>query len=122
MRNRNSDLQIPRSDALLLSNRNSMVSEVYYQFHIYIFIYQLRNRSRSLRSLCGSEHRRASERGIRRPEVRFLMGTQNFLLVSRKTKNIFFDFFTKLKTYHLHYFYNHYAIDIADPCFRNEWV
>ena len=42
----------------------------------------------------------ASERGIRRPEIRFLMGTQNFLFVPRcdKTKkNTFLYFSTELK-------------------------
>ena len=34
MRNRTSDLQIPRSDALLLSHRDSTMSEVYYEVHI----------------------------------------------------------------------------------------
>ena len=50
----------------------------------------------------------ASERGIRKYEVRFLMGTQNFLFVPRcdKTKkNTFLYFSTELKTYHLSYLY-----------------
>ena len=34
MRNRTSDLQIPRSDALPLSHRDSTMSEVYYEVHI----------------------------------------------------------------------------------------
>ena len=34
MRNRNSDLRIPRSDALPLSHRDSTVSEVYYEVHM----------------------------------------------------------------------------------------
>ena len=34
MRNRTSDLQIPSSDALPLSHRDSMVSEVYYKVHM----------------------------------------------------------------------------------------
>ena len=34
MRNRTSDLRIPRSDALPLSHRDSMVSEVYYEVHL----------------------------------------------------------------------------------------
>ena len=34
MRNRTSDLRIPRSDAQLLSHRDSMVSEVYYEVHM----------------------------------------------------------------------------------------
>ena len=33
MRNRTSDLRIPRSDALPLSHRDSTVSEVYYEVH-----------------------------------------------------------------------------------------
>ena len=34
MRNRDSDLRIPRSDALPLSYRDSTVSEVYYEVHM----------------------------------------------------------------------------------------
>ena len=34
MRNWTSDLRIPRSDALPLSNRDSEVSEVYYEVHM----------------------------------------------------------------------------------------
>ena len=34
MRNRTSDLRIPRSDALPLSHRDSTVSEVYYKVHM----------------------------------------------------------------------------------------
>ena len=34
MRNRTSDLPIPRSDALPLSHRDSTVSEVYYEVHM----------------------------------------------------------------------------------------
>ena len=34
MRNRTSDLQIPSSDALPLSHRDSMVSEVYHKVHM----------------------------------------------------------------------------------------
>ena len=34
MKNRTSDLLIPRSDALPLSHRDSTVSEVYYEVHI----------------------------------------------------------------------------------------
>ena len=43
---------------------------------------------------------RATERGIRRSEVRFLMGSLDFFFVPH-TKNIFPYFFTELKTYHL---------------------
>ena len=34
MRNRTSDIRIPRSDALSLSHRDSIVSEVYYEVHM----------------------------------------------------------------------------------------
>ena len=53
-----------------------------------------------------------------RCEVWFLIGTLNFSLshTSEKTKQIFFYFFTKLKTYHFSYsIYKHDAIDKADP-------
>ena len=57
--------------------------------------YELRNRPRSTWSLYGSVVR-ASERGIRRSEARFLMGTDNFFFVPRSwqdEKNIFLYFF-----------------------------
>ena len=34
MRNRTSDLRIPRSDALPLSHRDSTLSEIYYEVHV----------------------------------------------------------------------------------------
>ena len=34
MRNQTSDLRIPRTDALSLSHRDFMVSEVYYEVHL----------------------------------------------------------------------------------------
>ena len=34
MRNRTSDLRIPRPDALPLSHRDSTVSEIYYEVHM----------------------------------------------------------------------------------------
>ena len=34
MRNETSDLRIPRSDALSLSHRDSMISKVHYQVHM----------------------------------------------------------------------------------------
>ena len=34
MRNRTSDLRIPRSDALPLSHRDSTLSEIYYEVHM----------------------------------------------------------------------------------------
>ena len=63
---------------------------------------------------------RASERGIRRSEVRFLMGTQNFSLshARDKTKNIFLHFFTELKTYYLsHSFYKGLIIPLLFSVF-----
>ena len=78
--------------------------------------YELRNRPRSLWSLYGSVVR-ASERGIQRSEVRFLMATQNFFFVPRSwqdgQKNIFLCFFTELKTYHLSYLYLHNIFCLA---------
>ena len=47
---------------------------------------------------------RASECGICRSEVRFLMGTQNFFVLrSRQDVNIFLNVFTELTTYHPSY-------------------
>ena len=48
---------------------------------------------------------RASERGIRRSEVRFLMKTQNLSLshAREKRNKIFLYIFTELKTYHFFY-------------------
>ena len=42
MRNRASDLRIPRSDALSLSHRDSTVSEVYYEVHMTHFLHTAR--------------------------------------------------------------------------------
>ena len=68
---------------------------------------------------------RASERGIQRSEVRFLMATQNFFLcptlVTRRTKNIFLCFFTELKTYHLSYLYLHNIFCLANHLLRGSF-
>ena len=93
MRNRTSDLRIPRSDALPLSHRDSTVNEVYYEVHMTRFLHTAR--ISSLIPHEGSEF--------------FLCST---LVTGRKTS---LYFFTGLKTYHLSYsIYKHYAIDIAD--------
>ena len=61
----------------------------------------------------------ASERGIQRSEVRFLMGTQNFLFVPRcdKTKKTPFSISLPSSKLIISLIstYKHYAIDIADP-------
>lgn len=44
---------------------------------------------------------RASEKGIRSSEVRFLMRSKNIFFVPQSTKNILFHFFTELKIDHL---------------------
>ena len=66
--------------------------------------HELRNRPRSLESLCGSvvEHRSAESEGLRFDS---LWGLRIFSLshARDKTKNIFLYFFTELKTYHLSY-------------------
>ena len=62
---------------------------------------------------------RASEREIRRSEVRFLVGTQNFCFVPRSWLDGKTSFFISLPsskfTISLISIYKHYAIDIADP-------
>ena len=63
---RTSDLRIPRFDALSLSYRDSE-SVSYMNFEMALL---------TIGSVWLSS--RASERGIRRSEIRFLMGTQNF--------------------------------------------
>ena len=45
MRNRTSDLRIPRSDALPLSHRDSTVSEVYYEVHMTRILHTARIRN-----------------------------------------------------------------------------
>ena len=79
MRKRTSDLRIPRSDALL-SHRDSMVSEVYYEVHMTRVLHTARISMSS-------------------------WGLEFFSLshARDKTKNIFLYFFTGLKTYHLPY-------------------
>ena len=65
----------------------------------------------------------ASERGIRRSEVRFHMGTQNFFPLSHardKTnkKSFSISLPSSKLIISLISIYSHYAIDIADPCSR----
>ena len=43
MRNRTSDLRIPRTDALSLSHRDSTVSKVYYEVHLTRVLHRIRN-------------------------------------------------------------------------------
>ena len=79
--------------------------------------YELRNRPRSPWSLCGLVVR-ASERGIRRSEVRFLMGTQNFFFVPRSWQDEKTSFLILHRAQNLPsllFCQKHYAIDIADP-------
>ena len=42
MRNRTSDLRMPRSNALPLSHRDSTVNEVYYEVHMTRFLHTAR--------------------------------------------------------------------------------
>ena len=66
---------------------------------------------------------RASERRIRRSEVGFLMGTQNFfiffslgpMLVTRRKTSFFISLPSSKLTISLISIYKHNAIDIADP-------
>ena len=63
---------------------------------------------------------RASERRIRRSEVGFLMGTQNFfiffpLLVTRRKTSFFISLPSSKLTISLISIYKHNAVDIADP-------
>ena len=93
LRNRASDLRIPRSDALPLSHRDSTVSEVYYVVHMTHVLHTARISNIVV--------------WILRFEVRFLMGTQN-LFVPRSWRDEKTSFFISLpspKTYHLSYFY-----------------
>ena len=78
----NSDFRIPRSNALPLSHRDSMVSEVYYEVHM----------TRVLHT-------------TRISNVDSVMFVDSLSRVRDKMKNIFLYFFTELKTYHLSYFY-----------------
>ena len=106
MRNR-----IPRFDALLLSHRDSTVSEVYYEvlftnitLSTLLILAVRRTRviwtssetSLTMESLWLSG--RASESGIQRSEVRFVIGTQKFSLFHARDKTkIIFISLTELK-------------------------
>ena len=88
---RTSDLRITRFNALPLSYRDSVVSEAITKF-IYAERVSYMNFEMAVLTI-GSVwlSSRASERGIRRSEVRFLVGTQNFFvptLVTRRKKNL----------------------------------
>ena len=89
MRNRTSDLRIPRSDALPLSHRDSMVSEIYYEFEVHV---------------------------TRVPHTAKISNVNGVMFVNRIAemvvfyschergiKIIFLSFFTELKTYHFSY-------------------
>ena len=82
MRNRTSDLRIPRSDALSESHRDSMVSVVYYEVHMTRVLHTTRINN-----------------------VDSVMFVDSLSHVRDKMKNIFLYFFTELKTYHLSYFH-----------------
>ena len=89
MRNRTSDLRIPRSDALPLSHRDSMVSEVYYEFEVHV---------------------------TRVPHTAKISNVNGVMFVNRigemvvfysrherGIKHIFLSFYTELKSYHFSY-------------------
>ena len=103
MSNPTSDLWIPSSDVLPLSYRDSMVSEVHNKVHIWHTSCIMLGSAMLIASW------NASKRGVRRSEVRFLMGTQNFFFVprSRQHENTSVSI-SELKTYHISYsIYNH---------------
>ena len=76
MRNRTSDLRLPRSDTLVLSYRDLKVSEVYYEVHMTCVLHTARISN---------------------------VDSVMFVPHSRQDKNNFLYFFAELKTYHLPY-------------------
>ena len=123
MRNRSSDLRIPRSDTLPLSHRDSTVSEIYYEVHMtrvvhtarisnvdsVMFIARLREMvSFVLRKeieedafrLVTSVGQRKNFESFDQSNLRPLDSAGH---ARDKTKNIFRFFFTEFKTYHLPY-------------------
>ena len=129
MRNRTSDLRIPRSDALPLSHGNSTVSEVCYEVHMTRVLRTVRisnvdsvfvNRLRKMVSFeLGKEigkniFRMWDKEKIQRPhEKSNLRSSDSALRCStteprrlygergiRRSEGIFHFFFTELKTYH----------------------
>ena len=86
--NQTSDLWISQSDALPLSHRDSMVSKAHYEV-IYVHIQHLSC------ILLGS--------AMLLILAVIMQDTFSLCHTCDKTKNIFLYFFTKLKTYHLHY-------------------
>ena len=107
MRNWTSDLWI-QCNALLLSHRDSTVSEVYYTVHMTRVLHTARISSwcPSPWILCSSvvKHQSTESEGLR---FNNSWGLTIFSLshTHDKTKNFFPYFFTKFKTYHLSYFY-----------------
>ena len=96
-----SPISIYKHNAIDIADPSSMLDACHTNFVI-----DLAHRGVSVARCRASEHR------IRRSEVRFLMGTQNFFFfffhlshTCVEMKNIFFYFLTKLKTYCLSYFY-----------------
>ena len=89
-------------------------------------IHELRSKSPSPQSLCGS----VVEHWSSKAQLEFLMGTQFFFFLTHardKTKNIILYFFTELKTYHfflfdllisyLFYFYSYWDKSKFDRSF-----
>ena len=102
MRNQTSDIQIPHSNALLLSYRDLMVSEVYYKvlmIHV-LHTARIRNVGRvmfvnKIREMVSFELGKETGK-----DVFFFF---SLFHTREKTKNIFLDIFTKLKPYHISY-------------------
>ena len=142
MRNRNSDLRIPRSETLPLSHRDSTVSEVCNEVHMTRVLHTARIIDGvmfvdgKIREMGGFElvkeikkdvfrlvtsvgQRRNSESAWGIEPRTSNTEPELFPLSSTRyqTNNIFLYFFTELKTYYLSYIsiYKYHAIDIADP-------
>ena len=96
MRNRTSDLRIPRSNALPLTHSNSAAREIYYEVHMTRVLYTVRISSVD--------------------SVMFVNKIFSLSHARDKTKNISLYFFSELKTYNLsNSIYKHDAIDFANP-------
>ena len=105
MKNRTSDLRIPRSDALPLSHIDSTVSEVYYEVHMMTRVLHTARISNVDSVMFVDRNKRDGKAEGLRFDSSLRLRFFSLYYAHDKTKNIFLYFFTELKIYHHSYFY-----------------
>ena len=105
MKNRTSDLRIPRSDALPLSHIDSTVNEVYYEVHMMIRVLHTARISNVDSVMFVDRNKRDGKSEGLRFDSSWGLRFFSLYYARDKTKNIFLYFFTELKINHHSYFY-----------------